>query len=378
MSAWPPHDGSISEAFLRLLQDGSWASYNGRHCEAFQQALQRLHSVTHCFLCSSGTAAMELALRGCRVGLDSADEVVLSAYDFKANFINVLLLGAKPVLIDTLPGRPVPDPARIQGALTDRTKAIIVSHLHGLSGGVELITELAAERGIPVIEDACQAIGGVYGGRRAGSIGDVSIFSFGGSKLLTAGRGGALLTSSPAIAQRVQLWQQRGNEAYPLSEMQAAILLPQLQLLEPRTVLRMAGADRLQHQLQGDPLLEPVIPAELQLESSQRPADFLPAFYKLAFRLRTGLPQELRRAIAARCQDDGILLFPAFSALHTIHARSRWRAAGDLGNAEDLGQRLLTLHHPLLLQPPDGIDRVAAGIRRITEELAGTNACEPN
>ncbi|MFM7059013.1 MAG: DegT/DnrJ/EryC1/StrS family aminotransferase [Planctomycetota bacterium] len=378
LSAWPPHDGGVSEAFLRLLQDGSWATYHGRHCIAFQRALQQLHDASHCFLCSSGTAAMELALRGCRVGQDATDEVVLSAYDFKANLINVLLLGARPVLIDTLPDAPVPDPARVQAALTDRTKAIIVSHLHGLSGGVEVILSVAADRGIPVIEDACQAIGGVYGGRRAGSIGDVSIFSFGGSKLMTAGRGGALLTSSAAIAQRVQLWQQRGNDAYPLSEMQAAILLPQLQMLEPRTVLRMAGADRLQHQLQSDPLLEPVVPAELRLEPQQRPADFLPAFYKLAFRLRAGLPVDLRAAIAARCQDEGILLFPAFSALHTIHARSRWKAAGDLGNAEDLGQRLLTLHHPLLLQPPDGIDRAAACIRRITGELAGTNACEPS
>jgi len=376
LSAWPPHDGSISEVFLRLLQDGSWATYSGRHCKALQQALQEMHSAAHCFLCSSGTAAMELALRGCRVGTTATDEVVLAAYDFKANFINVLLLGARPVLIDTLPGVPVPDPAQLQAALTDRTRAVIVSHLHGLSCDIASIVSIASERGIPVIEDACQVIGGVYGGRRAGTTGDVSIFSFGGSKLITAGRGGALLTSNPAIAQRVQLWQQRGNEAYPLSEMQAAVLLPQLQLLEPRTVLRMAGADRLQHQLTNDRLLEPVVPEELRLEPAERPHGFLPAFYKLAFRLRPGIPQQLRTAISAQCQDEGVLLFPAFSALHTIHAKSRWKASGELRNAEDLGERLLTLHHPLLLQSPDGIDRVAARIQRVTADLAEKGVSE--
>ncbi|MGV2342127.1 MAG UNVERIFIED_CONTAM: aminotransferase class V-fold PLP-dependent enzyme [Planctomycetaceae bacterium] len=324
-----------------------------------------------CVLCSSGTAAMELALRGCRVGQSAGDEVVLCAYDFKSNFINVLLVGGKPVLVDTLPGEPTMDPQRVRAALTERTRAVIVSHLHGLSGGVQEIRELAAEQGIPVIEDACQAIGGVYGGRRAGSIGDVSIFSFGGSKLITAGRGGALLTSSTAVAQRVQLWQQRGNEAYPLSELQAAVLLPQLTLLEARGVLRMASVDRLLHQLKSDPLLEPVVPAELRLEPERRPAGFLPAFYKMAFRLKTGVSAILRETIASRCQDAGILLSPAFPALHRIHARSRWRAEGDLGNAEDLGQRLMTLHHPLLLQPPAGLDRTATQIKSITADLAG-------
>ncbi len=371
MPAWPPHDGGISDAFLRMLQDGSWADYNGRHGRALQQALQQMHGSAHCVLCSSGTAAMELALRGCRVGQSAGDEVVLCAYDFKSNFINVLLVGGKPVLVDTLPGEPTMDPQRVRAALTERTRAVIVSHLHGLSGGVQEIRELAAEQGIPVIEDACQAIGGVYGGRRAGSIGDVSIFSFGGSKLITAGRGGALLTSSTAIAQRVQLWQQRGNEAYPLSELQAAVLLPQLTLLEARSVLRMASVDRLHHQLKSDPLLEPVVPAELLLEPERRPAGFQPAFYKMAFRLKTGVSARLRETIASRCQDAGILLSPAFPALHRIHARSRWRAEGDLGNAEDLGQRLMTLHHPLLLQPPAGLDRTATQIKSITADLAG-------
>ncbi|MEY3460114.1 MAG: L-glutamine:2-deoxy-scyllo-inosose aminotransferase [Planctomycetota bacterium] len=368
--AWPPQDGLISEAFLRLLQDGSWASYTGRHADALRAALQELHQASHCCLCSSGTAAMELALRGCRVGANAGDEVILSAYDFKSNMMNVLLVGAKPVLADTLPGLPVVDPERVRQAITERTRAIIVSHLHGFSGGVEQILPFAAERGIPVIEDACQAIGGLCGGRRAGSIGDVSIFSFGGSKLVTAGRGGAVLTSSLAIAQRIQLWQQRGNEAYPLSEMQAAILLPQLQMLESRTLIRMAGADRLQQLLQQDELLEPCIPPELRLASQLRPQGFLPAFYKLAFRLRDGISTDVREVLAARFQDEGLIFAPAFPALHAVHARSRWQSADGLENASALGSQLMTLHHPHLLQSPRDIDITAETIRGVTGRLA--------
>jgi dTDP-4-amino-4,6-dideoxygalactose transaminase len=369
-SLWPPQDGLISEAFLRLLQDGSWAAYTGRHGDALRAMLQEMHQAAHCCLCSSGTAAMELALRGCRVGASAGDEVIMSAYDFKSNFMNVLLAGAKPVLADTLPGVPVVDPDRVRRAITERTRAIIVSHLHGFSGGVESILPFAAERGIPVIEDACQAVGAICGGRRAGSIGDVSIFSFGGSKLVTAGRGGAVLTSSLSIAQRIQLWQQRGNEAYPLSEMQAAILLPQLQMLESRTLIRMSGVDRLQQHLQLDALLEPCVPAELRLASHLRPQGFLPAFYKLAFRLREGIPTDVRNVLAARFQDEGLIFAPAFPALHVVHARSRWQAADSLENAAVLGTHLMTLHHPHLLQSPQEIDMLAEKIRRVTGRVA--------
>ena len=368
-AVWPPQDGLISEAFLRLLQDGSWASYNGRHADSLRSLLQRTHGVSHSVLCCSGTAAMELALRGCRAGASAGDEVILSAYDFKSNFINVLLAGARPVLVDTLPNQPVADPAQVRSAITARTRAIIISHLHGFFGEVAAIREFAAEQGIPVIEDACQAIGGLVKGRRAGSLGDVSILSFGGSKLVTAGRGGAVLTSSASIAQRIQLWQQRGNEAYPLSEMQAAILLPQLQMLDARTVIRFAGADRLTSAWPADELLTPAIPTEMQADSRQSDPGFLPAFYKLAFLSGSRLSGKERERLSARFQEQGVLLAPAFPALHLTHAQSRWTAPFSLTHAEQLSQRLMTLHHTHLLRAPDEIDSLATVIRSVLQRF---------
>ena len=135
---------------------------------------------------------IELALRAAQV--QSGDEVILAAYDYKANFANVLAVGATPVLIDTLPGLPVPDADLISAAISKRTKAIICSHLHGCLAPVDQIRAIAKEHGVIVIEDACQSVGATIQNRAAGTIGDIGVLSFGGSKLLTAGRGGAVLT----------------------------------------------------------------------------------------------------------------------------------------------------------------------------------------
>lgn len=368
-AVWPPQDGLLSEAFLRLLQDGSWASYNGPNTDSLRSLLQRMHGVSHSVLCCSGTAAMELALRGCRAGASAGDEVILSAYDFKSNFINVLLAGARPVLVDTLPNKPVPDPEQVRSAISERTRAIIVSHLHGFFAEVTAIREFAAEHSIPVIEDACQAIGGLIEGRRAGSLGDVAITSFGGSKLVTSGRGGAVLTSSAAIAQRIQLWQQRGNEAYPLSEMQAAILLPQLQMLDARTVIRFAGADRLTGKWPTDELLTPAIPEQMQADPRHRDPGFLPAFYKLAFLSRGSIAANGRERLELQFRKHGIRLSPAFPALHMVHAQSRWTAPFRLAHAETLSQRLMTLHHTHLLRSPEEIDELQSTIFAVLRQF---------
>ena len=95
---WPPDWPEVREAVEATLADGSWGRYHGPHCQRLEQALAEFHGVEEVLLCCSGTAAVELALHGARVG--PSDEVILAAYDFKANFQNVLALGATPVLVD--------------------------------------------------------------------------------------------------------------------------------------------------------------------------------------------------------------------------------------------------------------------------------------
>ena len=235
--SWPIIDDAMREVFARMLEDGSWGRYHGPHCEALGAALCEYHGVDHAILCSSGTCAVELALRA--IPVTAGDEVILAAYDFKANFVNVLTTGCTPVLIDTVADYPIPDLNQLAEAITDRTRAIIVSHLHGNLVPMREVCRIAADRGVAVIEDACQVPGAMLEGRRAGTFGNVGVLSFGGSKLLTSGRGGAVLTSDAQMAQRIRLYTQRGNEAYPLSEMQAGICCLSCLQLNDRNAVRL-------------------------------------------------------------------------------------------------------------------------------------------
>ncbi len=346
LPAWPITDDAIRDVFAAMLQDGSWGRYHGPHCEKLIAALAEFHSVNHVVLCSSGTCAVELSLRA--AGVEPDDEVILAAYDYKANFVNVLTLGATPVLVDTLPGVPVLDPSKLAAAITPQTRAIICSHLHGSFAAIDDVLTVAKPHQIVVVEDACQAVGGVLNGRAAGSIGDLGVLSFGGSKLLTAGRGGAILTNNATLAQRIRLYTQRGNDAYPLSEMQAAVLVPQLQQLPQRTAFRLANVRLLLEHLSGSQRLVAALnPAPWGS------ADTTPAFYKLAFRFRpwdqNGENGVDRREFTDALRQQGVPLDPAFPGLHRIHSPRRFRVSGHLTQADLLHDCLMTLHHPVLL-----------------------------
>src|SRR5207245_1882948 len=119
-------------------------------------------------------------------------------------------------------------------AIGPKTRAVIVSHLHGGIVPMSQVMAIAAAHGLRVIEDAAQVPGAIIQGRKAGTWGDVGILSFGGSKLLTAGRGGAILTRQADTYQRARLGLHRGDHLCPLSELQAAVLLPQLDQLDAR------------------------------------------------------------------------------------------------------------------------------------------------
>jgi dTDP-4-amino-4,6-dideoxygalactose transaminase len=317
--------------------------------------MSALYDDASVILCSSGTAAVELALRALKVG--DGDEVVMAAYDFKSNFTNVLTIGATPVLVDVRADDWQLDADNSAAAIGPRTAAILVAHLHG--GLVEMprIRAIADERGLPVIEDACQAHGATVCGRPAGTWGDVGVFSFGGSKLLTCGRGGALITRRDDVVQRLRLYTQRGNEAYPLSEMQAAVLLPQWVQLAEQT-RRRAENVALLAELLGDA-------HGLRMLRSM-PGDSQAAYYKVGFQYDPtafdGLPRD-RFCEALRA--EGIAADPGFRGLHLIHARGRFRAGGELLQATDADARCITLHHPILLGDRGDMDQIAAAVDKI-------------
>lgn len=366
--SWPVANAEISSVFRAMWEDGSWGRYHGPHCEMLRAALQEFHQVDHAVLCSSGTAAVELALRS--VPVQAGDEVIMCAYDFKANFMNVVLLGAIPVLVDTKPGSPVIDADQIMSACTSRTRAILVSHLHGAQAQVDQIRSLADARGITLIEDACQNPGALWALRRVATWGHLGILSFGGSKLLTCGRGGAVISNDASAIQRIRLYTHRGNESYPLSEMQAAVVLPQLRQLDEYNARRLEAAQRftfgLQESSRGG---RHDFRALVDDDAEDNFGESRPAFYKLAIRCEESFPAAFRARLCENARSLGIPISPAFSGLHLIHSRKRFRTVDDLPHATLLHQRLMSLHHTALLTPEAELRRMADVLIQLAARL---------
>jgi dTDP-4-amino-4,6-dideoxygalactose transaminase len=364
---WPLRDAAVDDVFAELAASGDWGRYHGPWCERLVELLSARFGVPHVGLCCSGTAAVELALRG--VGVQAGDEVLLAAYDFKSNFTNVLHLGATPVLVDVSPHNGQLDVQRLDAARSERTRCVVASHLHGGLVDLAALRAWAAPYGIAIVEDACQATGATVAGRPAGTVGDVGVLSFGGSKLLTAGRGGATLTHRDDVAQRIKLAAHRGNDAYPLSEMQAAVLIPQVERLAEQHRRRAAAVERLCPELERRGL-RPLSTGVTRAEVSTRPPDAAddPAYYKFGLLYEASDFAGLTRdRFAAAMRAEGIALDAGFRPLHLTHARSRFRAAGDLAVAEAVADRIVTLHHPVLLSDQSDLGEVIAALDKVAQ-----------
>ncbi len=375
---WPLADNAVSEALRRAFIDGSWGKYHGPNGRELAERLAEMHGSKHVLLTSSGTAAVELALRGLRIS--AGDEVILSAYDFAGNFKNVLTVGARPVLVDVDSATGQLDVTQLEAARSPQTKALIVSHLHGGLVDMPAVRAFADRHRLAVIEDACQLPGAIVDGRVAGTWGDVGILSFGGSKLLTAGRGGALFTNSSAIAQRSRLYTQRGNDAYPLSELQAAVLIPQLDRLAERNDLRAANVARLLSSLRDVTGLRCFVDPDVSPLSKGGPEGVkAPGFYKLGFSYDSASFGDVPRdRFACAMRAEGIAFDPGFRALHLTHARGRFHAIGDLPQATRAGESVLVLHHPVLLGQDDDLRQIADAVLKLQGHAGELGRMTPN
>jgi dTDP-4-amino-4,6-dideoxygalactose transaminase len=351
---WPLPDDEVLAALQAAYRDGSWGKYHGPHVERLEQRLAADHDGAHVLTCGSGTYAVELALRALRV--EAGDEVLLSAYDYPGNFLAVHALGARPVLLDVDPDNWNLAPRHLAGAVGPATKALIVSHLHGGLVPMREVMAIAAAASLRVIEDAAQAPGACVEGRPAGTWGDAGVLSFGGSKLLTAGRGGALLTRHADVHQRARVALHRGNVVCPLSELQAAVLLPQLNKLAERNAWRARSVQHLMELLHRIPGVRPFV---------NQLADSTAVFYKVGFQydaVAFGLPRE--RFVAA-LRAEGIAFDEGFRALHAGRSATRYRRGSDLAEADRAHRGCVILHHPVLLGDASEIEEVARALRKV-------------
>jgi dTDP-4-amino-4,6-dideoxygalactose transaminase len=239
----------VDAAILRVLDSTQFIL--GEEVSAFEREFAAYCGTAEAIGVNSGTSALHLALLA--AGIGPGDEVITVPFTFVATAAAIVYAGATPVFVDIEPATYAMDPALIERAITPRTKAIMPVHLYGHPADMDPILDIARRRGLVVIEDAAQAHGAEYKGRRCGSMGVMSAFSFYPGKNLGAyGEGGAVVTSDPELAKKIRVMRSWGEERryehsvkgfnYRMDGIQGAILRVKLRRLEAWTEARRARA----------------------------------------------------------------------------------------------------------------------------------------
>jgi perosamine synthetase len=265
--ARPDIDDAEIAAVTEVLRSGMLAG--GRRVAELESRWAEFIGVRHAIAVSNGTVAEMCIFAG--LGLGPGDEVITVGHTFNATVSSILFTGATPVFVDIDPETYDIDPDRVAAAITPRTKAICPVHLFGLPADMGPLMELAERHGIAMVEDACQAHGAEYQGRRVGSFGH-GAFSLYGTKNMTTGEGGLITTDDDALADWIRLYRNQGmRERYHheilgynfrLTDIAAAIGLCQLDKLERNTARRQGIAARYDAAFEDLPVVVPTVPAD--------------------------------------------------------------------------------------------------------------------
>jgi len=244
----------IDEAEIRAVSDvlRSGMIAQGQRVTDFEQAFAEYTGVDHAIAVNSGTAALHAGLLA--HGIGPGDEVITSPFSFIATANTILYTGARPVFSDISPDTFNLEPEKVAGKITDKTKAIMPVHLYGHPADMKAYEEIAEDHDLALIEDACQAHGATFNGKKAGSFG-TGAFSFYPTKNMTTSEGGMITTDDKEIADRVRMVREHGSRQRYLHEMLgynlrmtdicAAIGLVQLEKLDDYTASRQQNAQKL-------------------------------------------------------------------------------------------------------------------------------------
>jgi dTDP-4-amino-4,6-dideoxygalactose transaminase len=349
------------EVLAALDRVGSKAAFIlGEEVQEFEREFAAYCGVEHCVAVNSGTSALHLALLA--AGVRAGDEVITTPNTFVATAEAISYTGANPVFVDIDPHTANIDPGRIAVAVTPRTRVILPVHLYGLAAEMDAILEVAAQHKLAVIEDACQAHGARYHGKRVGSIGNAAAFSFYPSKNLGAyGEGGALTTHDAALAARARALRSHGESRryfhdavgynYRMEGFQGAILRLKVLRLEQWNARRKELAEIYRRTLAG---------ARVELQeggAAGERVDHLLVVYVAE-----------RDAVRARLEERGV-----GTGVHypfPLHLQKAYRdlgyQRGDLPQAERACERVISL--PLY---PEMTNEQAAYAARTLREIVG-------
>ena len=349
----PSFGPEVVELVLEVLASGRLAQ--GPMVERLESLAAAMAGTTHAVAVSNGTAALETALE--LVGAGPGDEVVTSPLTFPATLNAILRTGATARFADVRPDYTV-DPASVASLVGPRTKAVLPVHLFGLPADMEAVDRLARLHGLPVVEDACQAHGAACGDRRVGSFG-LGCFSLYPTKNVPGGEGGLITTSDDELAQRARLLRNQGMDGTDggprvvghnvrMTDLQAAVAVPQFALLDAATDRRRGDAERLSALLAAVPgLTLPAVPVGRTHVWHQ---------YTVV------LPEGCHRAgLSARMRAAGVdskVHYRRVAAAHPAYEHHPGVARDDTPVARSIVERWISLPvHPGI--GPDGADRVA-------------------
>jgi dTDP-4-amino-4,6-dideoxygalactose transaminase len=346
----------IDAALAAVLDAGQFVL--GDEVVRFEQEFAAYVDAAHGIAVNSGTSALHVALLA--LGVGPGDEVITVPHTFVATVGAVLYTGARAVLVDIDPRSFNMDPERLARAITPRTKAIVPVHLYGQPADMDAILAIARQHGVPVLEDACQAHGAEHRGRRVGALGTIGAFSFyPGKNLGGYGEGGMVVTNDAALAQRMRMLRDFGQETkyhhvfagynYRMESFQGAILRVKLRHLDAWTEARRAHARRYNVLLARQDVVE--TPAAM---ASARHVYHI-------YAVRTGDRDRLRATLEAAGVQTGIH-YPVPVHLQPAYARLGYRL-GDFPQSERAAREVLSL--PMFAElTAEQIDAVAAAVTR--------------
>ncbi len=307
----------------------------------------------HAVAVSSGTAALHVCMKA--LGIGPEDEVITTPFSFIASANSICFEGGRPVFVDVDPETWNIDAGRIEAAVTERTKAILPVHVFGHTCAMDEILDVAARHGLPVIEDACEALGAKYAGRTAGSMGRAGVFGFYPNKQITTGEGGMIVTDDAELARTAQSLRNQGRDPgsagwlahdrlgynFRLSDINCALGIVQLRRLDEILAARRRVAGWYAEHLGSEPRVVLQHAADGVKESP----------FVLVVRLVDDYTREDRDRILTQLRERGVACSNYFTPIHLqpFYRETFGHAPGDCPVCEALAARTIALpfHHEL-------------------------------